>query len=105
MQLVRFMTFLCVGSILFTSSMLANVTFGVMTGSGTIDRLKRRYGEATDQQFDADNPIALVDIFGIGSILTCLLPTDPIFPDHDRVLGYSMPQRLLREGNENTSIC
>jgi hypothetical protein len=85
--------------------MLANVTFGVMTGSGTIDRLKRRYGEATDQQFDADNPIALVDIFGIGSFLTCLLPTDPIFPDHDRVLGYSMPQRLLREGNENTSIC
>lgn len=31
-NLVRIMTVICVGGILFVSSMLANVTFGVMTG-------------------------------------------------------------------------
>jgi len=102
-QLVRAMTVICMGSILFVSSMLANVTFGVMTGSGTIDRLKRRLANTTHQADEA--PLQLDDIFGIGPKITWFLPTDPVFPDYDRVLGYSMPQRLLREGNENTSIC
>mmetsp|Transcript_26604 Transcript_26604/g.56215 ORF Transcript_26604/g.56215 Transcript_26604/m.56215 type:complete len:422 (-) Transcript_26604:94-1359(-) len=102
-QLVRFMTILCIGSILFTSSMLANVVFGVMTGEGTIDRLKRQIANTLDQ---ADEPpLKLEDVFGIGHWVTWLLPVDPIFPDHDRVLGFSVPQRLLREGNENTPIC
>ncbi|KAL7551935.1 hypothetical protein ACHAWF_015158 [Thalassiosira exigua] len=102
-QLVRFMTVICVCSILFTSSMMANVTYGVMTGSGTIDRLKRRISNTAG---DVDDPpLKYEDIFGIGSYVTWFLPVDPIFPDHDRVLGFSMPQRLLREGNENTSVC
>lgn len=102
-QLVRFMTFICTGSIIFVSSMLANVTFGIMTGSGTIDRLKRKYGDA---KYEPDDPpLQFDEVFGTGSVLSCFLPIDPIFPDYDRVLGYSTPQRLLREGNENTSIC
>ncbi|KAL7537951.1 hypothetical protein ACHAXR_009128 [Thalassiosira sp. AJA248-18] len=102
-QLVRVMTFICTGSIMFVSSMLANVSFAVMTGSGTIDRLKRRLSKPAEAPDDP--PLQFEEIFGIGSYLSCLLPIDPIFPDHDRVLGYSMPQRLLREGNENTSTC
>ncbi|KAL9184391.1 hypothetical protein ACHAXT_002477 [Thalassiosira profunda] len=102
-QLVRVMTLLCTGALLFTSSMLANVTFGVMTGSGTIDRLKRKFDGTIDNADEA--PLDLVDVFGIGGYATWFLPVDPIFPDHDKVLGFSVPQRLLREGNENTSIC
>mmetsp|Transcript_18763 Transcript_18763/g.30651 ORF Transcript_18763/g.30651 Transcript_18763/m.30651 type:complete len:412 (+) Transcript_18763:25-1260(+) len=102
-QLVRVMTVICIGSILFVSSMLANVTFGVMTGSGTIDRLKRNIAPRTVEEAD-DPPLQLEEIFGMGSWVTWFLPIDAIFPNHDRVLGYSTPQRLLREGNENTSV-
>mmetsp|Transcript_14871 Transcript_14871/g.35773 ORF Transcript_14871/g.35773 Transcript_14871/m.35773 type:complete len:158 (-) Transcript_14871:77-550(-) len=104
-QLVRFMTVICVGSIMFVSSMLANITYGVMTGIGTIDRMKRRM--TRPPEYDDDPPLEFEDIFGSGgtNMITWFLPTDPIFPDYDRVLGYSMPQRLLREGNENTSVC
>lgn len=41
-HLVRVMTVLCFGAFLFTSSMLMNVTYGLMTGIGTIDRLKKK---------------------------------------------------------------
>lgn len=94
-QLVRAVTVLSIGALLFTSSMIMNVTFGLMTGIGTIDRLKKKannsIGEATE------DPIPLRDVFGIGAYWTWFLPMDPLFEDHDRVLGYSTPQRLLRE--------
>lgn len=103
-QLVRGMTVICTGSIVFTSSMLANVTYGVMTGSGTIDRLQRQMMKEDDADEQA---LKFEDIFGIGSWLTWFIPTDAMFPDYDEVLGYSMPQRLLREGrgSGSASIC
>jgi hypothetical protein len=94
-QLVRAMTIICICTLLFTSSMLMNVTYGVITGIGTIDRLKRK---ATDTLFlSEDEPVDLQDIFGIAGRWTWPLPIDPVFEDYDRVLGYSTPQRLLRE--------
>lgn len=94
-QLVRFMTFLSVGAFLFTSSMLMNVVYGIMTGIGTIDRMKKKAaGTFADSEEDS---IPLVDVFGIGPYYTWLLPIDPMFPDFDQVMGYSTPQRLLRE--------
>lgn len=36
-------------------------------------------------------------VFGIGPIYTWPFPVDPIFEDFDRVMGYTMPQRLDRE--------
>jgi hypothetical protein len=94
-HLVRVMTMLCGGSFLFTSSMLMNVCYGVMTGIGTIDRLKKKAnGTILDSE---EEPILMVDLFGTGPYWTWIFPIDPVFEDYDRVLGYSTPQRLLRE--------
>ena len=83
------------GALLFTSSMIMNVTFGLMTGIGTIDRLKKK---ANNTIADAiEEPIQIRDVFGIGAYWTWLLPIDPLFEDYDRVMGFSTPQRLLRE--------
>jgi len=75
--------------------MLMNVTYGIMTGIGTIDRLKKK---AQNTMADSDEePIMLKDVFGIAGFHTWPIPIDPIFEDYDRVMGYSTPQRLLRE--------
>ena len=94
-QLVRIMTLLCIGAFLFTSSMLMNVTYGILTGVGTIDRLKKK---AAGTMGDCDEePVPLTDIFGVGPYWTWFLPMDPVFEDYDRVMGFCTPQRLLRE--------
>eukprot|EP00586_Coscinodiscus_wailesii_P017669 CAMPEP_0172505086 /NCGR_PEP_ID=MMETSP1066-20121228/183578_1 /TAXON_ID=671091 /ORGANISM="Coscinodiscus wailesii, Strain CCMP2513" /LENGTH=71 /DNA_ID=CAMNT_0013281555 /DNA_START=318 /DNA_END=529 /DNA_ORIENTATION=+ len=69
-----------------------------MTGIGTIDRLKKK---ANNTMLDSDEePIPFRDVFGVGGFHTWLLPIDPLFEDFDRVMGYSTPQRLLRESSE-----
>lgn len=89
------MTILTIGAFIFTSSMLMNVMYGIMTGIGTIDRLKKK---ATNTLTLSDEePIPLEDIFGIGGYWTWFLPIDPVFDDYDRIFGYATPQRLLRE--------
>jgi len=94
-ELVRVMTVLSVGSFLFTSSMIMNVCYGLMTGIGTIDRLKKK---ALNTMRDSDEePIPLKDVFGIGGYWTWMFPLDPVFEDVDHVMRYSTPQRLLRE--------
>jgi len=78
-----------------------NVSYGLMTGIGTIDRLKKK---ATNTMATSDEePIALTDVFGIAGIHTWPFPVDPVFEDYDRVMGYSTPQRLLREQMRNPS--
>ena len=102
-QLVRVMSVICVGAFFFTSSMIMNVWYGIVTGIGTIDRLKKK-ANATIVEAD-EEPIDLIDIFGIGEYYTWLLPSDPIFEDYDRVVRYSTPQRLLREQlKENPNV-
>jgi hypothetical protein len=60
LHLVRVMTLLAIGAFLFTSSMLMNVCYGVMTGIGTIDRLKKK---ATNTMAQSDEePINLIDV-------------------------------------------
>ena len=41
--------------------------------------------------------LLLKDIFGIAGYHTWPFPIEPVFEDLDRVLGYSIPQHLLRE--------
>lgn len=94
-QLVRLMLLLALGAFMFTSSMLMNVCYGLMTGIGTIDRLKKK-AQNTMNESD-EEPIPLKDVFGIAGYHTWPFPIDPIFEDYDVVMGYSTPQRLLRE--------
>mmetsp|Transcript_7671 Transcript_7671/g.9581 ORF Transcript_7671/g.9581 Transcript_7671/m.9581 type:complete len:125 (+) Transcript_7671:143-517(+) len=89
------MTVLCFVAFLFTSSMLMNVTYGLMTGIGTIDRLKKK---ATNTMSQSDEePISLEEVFGIGGYHTWPFPVDPVFEDYDAIMGFSTPQRLARE--------
>lgn len=93
--LVRVMTILCIMTMLFVSSMLLNVIYGIMTGIGTIDRLKKK---ASGTLYDAeDEPMPLKDIFGIQGYWTWFLPVDPVFQDYDTIMGYAIPDRLKRE--------
>uniref|UniRef100_A0A7S4N8L5 Palmitoyltransferase n=1 Tax=Odontella aurita TaxID=265563 RepID=A0A7S4N8L5_9STRA len=93
--LVRGMTVVAISSLLFVSSMIVNVAFGLVTGTGTIDRMKRNAGINGDGAEPA--PLHPEDVFGMGPVWTWPLPIDPVFRDHDAVLGFSTPQRLLRE--------
>jgi hypothetical protein len=75
--------------------MLMNVVYGLMTGIGTIDRLKKK---ATNTLGDSDDEaIPLENVFGVGPYWTWPFPLDPVFIDYDEVMEYSTPQRLLRE--------
>ena len=89
------MTLLGIGAFLFTSSMLMNVTYGIITGIGTIDRLKKKANRTLYES--EDEPIPLTDIFGIQGYWTWALPMDPVFEDYDKLMGYSIPQRIFRE--------
>jgi hypothetical protein len=75
--------------------MLMNVCYGLMTGIGTIDRLKKKANDTMN--FSEEEPIPLKDVFGIGPLYTWAFPMDPMFENYDRVVGFSTPQRLLRE--------
>jgi hypothetical protein len=96
------MTVLSIGAFLFTSSMIMNVVYGLMTGIGTIDRLKKKATNTMSESFE--EPVPLTAVFGIGPLWTWPFPIDPIFHDYDEIMGYSTPQRLLREQilKENT---
>ena len=75
--------------------MLMNVCYGLMTGIGTIDRLKKK---ATNTMGQSDEePIPLKDVFGIQGWHTWPFPIDPIFEDYDVVMGHCIPTRLDRE--------
>jgi hypothetical protein len=93
-QLVRAMTWICIGALLFTSSMLMSNIYAIYTGVGTVDRLKKK---ATNTWHESEEePTRLSDIFGIAPVWTWPFPIDPIFDDYDRIMGYATPQRLLR---------
>ena len=72
-----------------------NVSYGLMTGIGTIDRLKKK--ATNTMALSEEEPISLTHVFGIGSYWSWWLPLDPTFEDYEVVMGYSTPQRLLRE--------
>ena len=63
-QLCRVMTCLSVVFFLFTSSMIMNIIYGIMTGIGTIDRMKKK-SQHTMNVAD-EEPLLLKDIFGVG---------------------------------------
>ena len=114
-HLVRIMTLLCIGAFWFTSNMIMSIMCLISTGLGTIDRMKMEEEEQEEDYGDGvavrssrrsngnfalnknAKPIPLKDIFGIEHYYTWFLPVDPVFEDYDRVMGYSVVPRLLRE--------
>ena len=96
------MTVIDIATLLFVSSMIMNVMYGIMTGVGTIDRLKKK---ATDTAGEGEEkPLKFKDIFGMQGYWTWVLPIDPVFEDYDLVLGYSIPHRLMREKQREGNI-
>jgi palmitoyltransferase ZDHHC3/7/25 len=96
-QLVRFMSALCLATLAFTSSMLMNVLYGIMTGIGTIDRLKKQMSNSDTVEDSTEEAKELKDIFGVEPLWTWFFPIDPVFEDYDAVMGYTTRQRLLRQ--------
>jgi hypothetical protein len=96
--LVRAMASISVPTLIFTSSMLMNVVFAVLTGATTIDRLKMKMDDTWNES--TLEPVPLVDIFGIGPRWTWIFPVDPVFQDYDRIMGYATRQRLLRQKHD-----
>lgn len=94
--LVPLMTIICFAAFQFTTNMLINVSIGMKTGLGTIDRMQVQRDNNYDK-YKHHKPIPYSRIFGIGHIFTWLIPTDPIFPNYDAAMGYSTPSRLVRE--------
>jgi hypothetical protein len=93
-QLVRAMTWICIGALLFTTSMLMSLVYSLYTGIGTVDRLKKKATNAWHET--TEEPVPWRDIFGIAPVWTWPFPVYPIFDDYDRIMGYATPQRLLR---------
>lgn len=58
-----------------------NQVYAILTGIGTIDRMKRRARHLHHM------PLKWTDVFGNDFFLLWFLPTDPTFDDEDNVLG------------------
>ena len=100
-QLVRSMSVLCLATLLFTSSMIMNVVFGIMTGVGTIDRLKKKLHGTWE--LATEEPIPLKDIFGKQNFFCWILPIDPVFDDYEQVMGYIIePQEKQQRQSRRT---
>jgi len=52
-----------------------------------------------------EESIPMSHIFGISGYHTWFFPIDPVFEDYDIVVGFSTPQRLLREQLIEKSMC
>ena len=89
LQVCRVLTLLSVLFFLFLSSMLMNVTYGIISGIGTIDRMKKKANNSINSS--NEEGIEFVDIFGIGPALYWFLPTDPVFQDYEKVFGWRLP--------------
>jgi len=77
---------------LFTIGMFCEQIYGVMSGGTQIDRLK---GDCQEIQWAS--PEAFAGVFGDGGFsLLWLLPVEPQWDDHDRMLGFrTSDQRFL----------
>ena len=93
---------LCIGALIFTTNMIVSVFWAIMTGMGTIDRMKKLEMRTFDQSDEA--PIPWTHVFGVGPYITWLFPSDPIFHDYDEIMGYSNTQRLVREKKMTSSV-
>ncbi len=98
----RVMTGLNLAFFVFSSSMIMNTIFGVVTGIGTIDRMKKR--QANTLHYSDEEPVPLRDIFGIGPSIWWALPSDPVFEDAGRVFGWRWPDEDKEDTLDDQSL-
>ena len=92
-------------TISFTGEMMRRQVLSIITGIGTIDRLKLAKGK----QIAGGDPLPLASIFGIDFPLLWLFPIDPFFDNPDDILGYRRPpssaaESLSKDQGEITSV-
>jgi len=80
--LARIVIFLVLFATLFTSSMIFNQVYGLITGLGTIDRMKLK-----DEIFPLEDSIPFSHVFGDQWYLYWA-PVEPVFYNSESVLHY-----------------
>lgn len=80
--LVRVLIFVLLFAILFTSSMILNQWYGLITGLGTIDRMKLKADDPED-----GTPVSFFHVFGVWWP-AWFLPLDPVFDEPELVFHY-----------------
>lgn len=70
-------------ALVFVSSMLYNQVYAILTGIGTIDRMKRRTRHIHHM------PLELTDVFGDDPLYLWFFPINPTFHSEEAVLRYA----------------
>jgi len=73
-----------IASLLFVATMTYNQVYAIVTGIGTIDRMRKRGPKGNFA------PVPWVDVFGVDPWPLYLLPTDVKYRDFHRVMGYKV---------------
>eukprot|EP00633_Aureoumbra_lagunensis_P003129 CAMPEP_0197287388 /NCGR_PEP_ID=MMETSP0890-20130614/3689_1 /TAXON_ID=44058 ORGANISM="Aureoumbra lagunensis, Strain CCMP1510" /NCGR_SAMPLE_ID=MMETSP0890 /ASSEMBLY_ACC=CAM_ASM_000533 /LENGTH=108 /DNA_ID=CAMNT_0042756967 /DNA_START=555 /DNA_END=881 /DNA_ORIENTATION=+ len=75
---------IALATLLFVSTMMYNQIYAIVTGIGTIDRMRKRGPKGNFA------PVPWVDVFGVDPWPMYLLPTDVKYRDFHRVMGYKV---------------
>lgn len=86
LNLIRVLTCFLVFGVLFTTTMLCNQVYGIVTGLGTIDRMKSKKGVKK-----VSSPVPFRHIFG-DNLCFFFLPFEPKFRHPELVLGYMIEE-------------
>lgn len=73
-----------IATLLFVSTMMYNQVYAIVTGIGTIDRMRKRGPKGNFA------PVPWVDVFGVDPLPMWFLPTDVKYRDFHRVMGYKV---------------
>jgi ribosomal protein L40E len=73
-----------IATLMFVATMMYNQIYAIVTGIGTIDRMRKRGPKGNFA------PVPWVDVFGVDPWPMYLLPTDVKYRDFHRVMGYKV---------------
>ncbi|CAM9122365.1 unnamed protein product [Discosporangium mesarthrocarpum] len=101
LNLIRAVLVIAVAATIFAFSMLMNQIDAILTGMGTVDKLKRKRKKGRIRGSPSDfKPVPCADIFGGGPAIFLFLPVDPYFTNRPRALGYKDAGVSRREDYE-----
>merc|ERR1712070_952046 len=73
-----------IATLMFVATMMYNQIYAIVTGIGTIDRMRKRGPKGNFA------PVPWVDVFGVDPWPMYFLPTDVKYRDFHRVMGYKV---------------